>query len=391
MTKRRPWEDWLEGDVPEEELAAGAAAIEAAAERARQAAQKAARAQTLPPDAPEAGDDVQKAPEPPDAPSAEEPPKVKRSPRQDPILPVVRVKRAAGASAHLLGFVPPTQEQLPIFEGGDGPEASILDIVDRTGLPVMAKGRGAPLELRLAVQILVAVPVERRKGRSVLELKVRELRDLLFPKTWKRRRDWPRVITALSDLNSYRLPVGEYWCWPFHSGYAPQLVAADLDSPVVIGIQLPPGCGDGPPVDSQTLATLGVESAPRFRAYIAGHSIAWVPGRTRIPLGGNPRSRAWLPVRDPHAYRVLTVEDRRRLAFGGADTKHRTRAQIDAPWENLPGIEIVSREFMEPSTGRCGWLILPTDAAAAVRGHANLGAKGLTGELEGANRGAGRG
>ena len=38
MEERRPWEDWLEGDVPEEELAAGEAAIEAAAEKARQAA-----------------------------------------------------------------------------------------------------------------------------------------------------------------------------------------------------------------------------------------------------------------------------------------------------------------------------------------------------------------
>ena len=34
---KRPWEDWLEGNVSEEELAEGAAAIEAAAERARQA------------------------------------------------------------------------------------------------------------------------------------------------------------------------------------------------------------------------------------------------------------------------------------------------------------------------------------------------------------------
>ena len=34
------------------------------------------------------------------------------------------------------------------------------------------------------------------------------------------------------------------------------------------------GCGDGPPVDARTLAKLGVESAPRFRAYIAAQSVA---------------------------------------------------------------------------------------------------------------------
>ena len=352
----RPLRDWLDEDVDQEKLAEGEAAIEEVAEKAREAAQTGAEREKAPPDDPE----------------AVEPLRGKRSLRQDPILPVLRVKRPAGASARLVGFVPRTQEQLPIFEGGDGPEASILDIVDRTGLPIMAKGRGAPLELRLAVQILVAVPFERRRAVSELELTVRELRDLLFPKRWERRRDWPRVIMALSDLNSYRLPVGDYWCWPFHSTFAPKL-AADLDSPIVIAVELPLGCGDGPPVEARMLAKLGVESAPRFRSYIAAHSIAWVPGRTRIPASGNPRSRAWIPVRDPHAYRVLTVEDRRRLAFGGADKMHRTRAQIDAPWENLPGLEVVSREFMEPSTGRVGWLVLPTDSAAAVREHANLG------------------
>ena len=34
MEERRLWEDWLEGDVPEEEIAAGEAAIEAAADGA---------------------------------------------------------------------------------------------------------------------------------------------------------------------------------------------------------------------------------------------------------------------------------------------------------------------------------------------------------------------
>ena len=200
--------------------------------------------------------------------------------------------------------MPRTQEQLPIFEGGDCPEASILDIVDRTGLPVMAKGRGAPLELRLAVQILVAVPFERRRAVSELELTVREIRDLLFPKRWERRRDWPCVITALSDPEQLPAPGGRLLVLALPLDLRSEELAADLDSPIVIAVELPLGCGDGPPVEARMLAKLGVGSAPRFRSYIAAHSIAWVPGRTRIPASGNPRSRAWIPVRDPHAYRV---------------------------------------------------------------------------------------
>ena len=150
------------------------------------------------------------------------------------------------------------------------------------------------------------------------------------------------MITALSDLNSYRLPVGEYWCWPFHSGYAPQLVAADLDSPVVIGIQLP----------------LGVATGHRWTARRSRHS-GW-----RVRHASGPTSPGTLSLGSPagRAYRSAAIPD---LA---------------------PGFPCGTLTL----TG-CSWLILPTDAAAAVRGHANLGAKGLTGELEGANRGAGRG
>ena len=72
-----------------------------------------------------------------------------------------------------------------------------------------------------------------------------------------------------------------------------------------------------------------------------------------IPKSGG--RRGW--ATDPDAYPVLTVEDRRRLAFGTEDKKHRTRADQDAAWEELPGVEIVSRTATTQD-GQSGWVTL---------------------------------
>ena len=112
------------------------------------------------------------------------------------------------------------------------------------------------------------------------------------------------------------------------------------------------------------LVQLGVTSGPRFRAYIAAHSVAWRPGVTRRP---HPRNRDFhLWSADPANYLVLTKADRRRLAFGIHDKRNRTRANQDAAWENLPGVKILSRTATTPD-GQRGWLIVPSAAAEAIR------------------------
>ena len=133
---------------------------------------------------------------------------------------------------------------------------------------------------------------------------------------------------------------------------------------VLIDVELPPGSAHGPVIDRRALAGLGVDSAPRFRAYIAAHSVAWLPGRTRVPHPRNRALRLWSG--DPGKYPILTAKDRRRLAFGDDDKGHRTRAQQDAAWEDLPGVEILTRQAATPD-GQGGWLIVPEEAAAAIR------------------------
>ena len=59
--------------------------------------------------------------------------------------------------------------------------------------------------------------------------------------------------------------------------------------------------------------------------------------------------------------------DRRRLAFGEGDKSHRTLAEQDAAWEDLPGVEIVARTATTQD-GKQGWLIVPRDAARRIKG-----------------------
>ena len=127
------------------------------------------------------------------------------------------------------------------------------------------------------------------------------------------------------------------WSLPFYLHEDPG-ADAGLDDEVGLIVKLPKGSSTGPVIDRTTLAQLGVRSAPQFRAYIAAHSVAWKPGITRRPHLRNRRFHMWSS--DPANYTLLTRKDRRRLAFGVADTKHRTRAEEDAAWDDLPGVEI---------------------------------------------------
>lgn len=339
-----------------------------AVEAAREASQRPKTAQEAPTDAQTST-----------ASKDEEPQAVRAVTRSDPILPALRVEaffeppaREAGRMAFggLVGGREDVSEtQLPLFDlDQEGPRVAILELADVRGGPVMARGRGAPLDLRLFVAACVMTPLAAREGRLPIATTVRELRDFCFPNGWKKRRDWPALRSALARLRDHAIPwvVGTTaggW-WPVALRFMPGR-DAQLDDQVILDVMLPPGSGGhGPVIGRPDLVQLGVTSAPRFRAYIAVHSVAWRPGVTRRPHPRNPDFHLWSA--DAANYLMLTRADRRRLAFGADDPGHRTRAQQDAAWENLPGCEILTRQASTPDGGR-GWLVVPSAAAQAIR------------------------
>ena len=303
----------------------------------------------------------------------ERPPQTRAETRPDPIPPVVRVREAPEREAGRLAFgglvsAEHADAQLPLLPAPDGPRVALLELVDVSGVRTMARGRGAPLPLRLAVAVALGVPLANRGGRVELVTTVRELRDFLLPNGWERARHWPAIRAALWRLNSFAVPTddrGGLWL-PFRPWTIPGPGAA-LDDRIRLEVRLPPGSASGPIIDRRELARLGVQSAPRFRAYIAAHSVAWIPGKTRIP---HPRNRAFrLWAGDADKYPILTAEDRDRLAFGDGWANRRRkegRRKADSHWERLPGSAILSRKA-STMDGRRGWLIVPEEAASAIR------------------------
>ena len=343
-----------------------------------EALQEAAQREKRPPEAPrEAGKTAQ---EPPDG--VQELPAVRPERRVDPILPVVQsVREAPEREAGRLAFggiIDPRRDlpeaaQLPLLPAPEGPRVPLLELVDRNGVPTMAQGRGAPLDLAVYIGACILTPHRVRASRGRLVTTVRELRDFLFGPTWRpgptgnRPGDWQRVREAALNASDLWLPLENGNLW--RAVAVREIPPADyrpeyLDRQVIFDMELPAGAAHGPVIDRLELARLRLVSGPRFRAYIATHSVAWRAGITRRRHPRNRSVHLWSS--DPGNYPILTAEDRRRLAFGSGDKKNRMRADQDAAWEDLPGTEILTRTATTPD-GRRGWLVVPAAAAEAIR------------------------
>ena len=112
--------------------------------------------------------------------------------------------------------------------------------------------------------------------------------------------------------------------------------------------------------DLPWLDRMGVESGPKWRAYIAARTLMWLPGKTRRPVPGTNGRRRYGWSADPADYPVVPAVDLRRLAFGDRDDAayRRTRAAILAPWEALPDVKI--EPATDPRTGVRGYRLLPS-------------------------------
>ena len=300
--------------------------------------------------------------------------------RNDPLLPVirqiqVRVPLERQAAQLMLGLVTDNSEQkaMPLFpQFPDLPNQArrvpLLALADASGTPSRSYGKGAALDLRLVVETTLSIdPDDRVLSAIALVFTVEELREGLFPNTWRKGRDWPRMREALLRAHTRSIPIderGSQW-FPLAIRQLPSEASMRLNDQIIIEVALPPGSKTGPIINRQELRQLSVESSPKYRAYIGVHSLAWEPGITRIV---NPRSnkRGW--AGNPNAYPVLTLNDRRMIAFGPSDNKHRTSEEINEAFAHLPDIAVIEKNAVDQKTGAKGWRVVPNEAANAVRG-----------------------
>ena len=301
---------------------------------------------------------------------AVEPHPVEAEHRRDPILPRIKAschaERAAGTRpGGLHDGRRTTPMALPLFpEVPEEKVVPLLDLVDAAGVPVMARGPGAALQMRLLVKVVLIVPYNDRPRPCVrVAVSVGELVKGLFPSGWRVKRDWPRLRHALVHASEYAIREGAGLWFPLAVRFIPD--RPGLKEHVLIDVALPGSAASGPIVDLPPMESLSVTSSKQWRAYIAAHTLAWVPGRTRVRAPKAGGRRVWATNRA--AYPVLTRRDRRRLAFGLGDQKHRTRREIDDAFRGLPGLVVLTEQAVDRHTGESGWIVVPLGAAKAIR------------------------
>ena len=278
--------------------------------------------------------------------------------------------RPRSAELSLFPELEPAQHRVPL-----------LEIMDHAGLPIRSEGRGAPIDARLIVRggLLMIRPEDRHLHTVRIAVTIRELLDGLWPRhmnadgtraraaRYRIAQNWPKLRDALLRVHNYTVPDASGGRWfPMVLRRLPSNAANDipaLDDVVVIDLAPVPGAVSGASVDLPWLDHMGVTSGPKWRAYIAGRSLVWLPGTTRRPVPGSDGKRyGW--SRNLDDYPVPTMADFRRHSFGEHDSKNRTRAAILAPWQDLPDIILV--EATDPRTGIRGYRLLPTEAKGAL-------------------------
>ncbi|MYE54548.1 MAG: hypothetical protein F4X34_05050 [Chloroflexi bacterium] len=215
------------------------------------------------------------------------PVKIEQSRKRVGILPISM--ESAGALGYLPGFAPEeaplgNQEGMGMLPGFAPVDSTIIPgaLVQTWaagGGKMVNRGRGAPVPLRIWFGLLTSLPYEARRvpGRKRLEMTLRDLRDLIYYKQEGRRhhfnpkRDIARMrgdlwevdqIRVRTMLPGYKAP----GLWrPVGVTLMPE---ANLDSPIVFDIELPPGSVGGAMIDRSAMRYFGVKSAPQYAAAI---------------------------------------------------------------------------------------------------------------------------
>lgn len=285
-------------------------------------------------------------------------------PRKDSVIvPKVDPDRRAGRLFGGLYDGPDvTTRELPFFpESPTVKRVPLLDIVDLSGLPLRSKGRGAPVASRLFVNLLSSIQQHDRHRQTVrMAMTFDELRRGLYPNGWNRTLQWPQMKTALLTANNYAVHLGNTMWLPVALRQMPD--NPRMDDMIVFDLALPPGSDTGPTVSLPDMQLLGVQSGPRWRAYIAAHTLMWKPGITRVPQGRT--QYGW--TLDVQKYPIITQDDRRRLAFGADDSKHRLKKEIDEAWQDLPGLKLIGKQESNQRTGEFGWRFIPDVVAVKL-------------------------
>ena len=136
--------------------------------------------------------------------------------------------------------------------------------------PAPGAGRGAPIEERIWINALLALPLGEREAEGVVVLSttLRDVVSWVYPKGWRRSQQLPLIREALFNVNN-RVITYEKQGWFTVQVLDMPNEATGLDDPLRFKVTLPAGVlGNGPMTNVVIMRQYGTESAPKFRAWI---------------------------------------------------------------------------------------------------------------------------
>ena len=116
---------------------------------------------------------------------------------------------------------------------------------------------------------------------------------------------------------------------------------------MIFDVELPDGAAHGPVIDRLELARLRLVSGPKFRAYIAAHSVAWRPGVTRRRHPRNRSVHLWSS--DPGRQAGLADRSEGR---GAPDQGRRLTGEPEAQPLGVEVADLIIERYGEDAWGR---------------------------------------
>jgi len=238
---------------------------------------------------------------------------------------------------------------IPGFQRDGGPPLAIpLELWHGIGGKIeFGNGRGWPLSLRLFVGALLYSRREDRHGLYVLDLHLplREVKRMVYPNSRRSDKEfWPAFNAAVEQLErAPRIPVYDS---RYEAVLLRRLVSVpaipnsprDLDSPVIIRIDLPQGSENGPMIDKDILATAS-KDAPGACLLLNLAAYWYKPGQTHRPAGRRAGGQGtfWAQSPDPGNYPYLTWPQWAELAF--------PTSEIENPKDRVYRVKRLLKEY----------------------------------------------
>jgi len=153
----------------------------------------------------------------------------------------------------------------PLASNGIIPRSVPLETYDMAGGIAKNAGRGGtPLALRLWVEAILSVGIKDRRQQARLVIKLGELIHALWPKGWGGpKRDGRKLEQAFDQIGRMLIPWEQGRWLAVIVRNRPDYY--NMDSPVVIDVELPPGSECGPTVYRPMLHQYGVRNVTAYR------------------------------------------------------------------------------------------------------------------------------